>query len=196
MKTLVLASASPRRIQFLKDWGFQFVPIPANLSETPDKNLTPQQQILQIARSKAEAVVSKLDPTQSGVVVLSADTEVVLENELLGKPANPQHAREILKSLSGRRHLVITGIYIIDTSTKKQLSHIETSEIFFKTLTDSQIDEYVATGEPLDKAGAYGIQGKGQTLVESSVGSYENIVGLPKEATIKLLKDCEIYAGN
>jgi septum formation protein len=193
MKSLVLASASPRRIQFLHDWGFQFQSIPANLSETPDKNLTAEEQILQISRTKAEAIQDEMSKLNLKPVILSADTEVVLDQELLGKPANPRHASEILSRLSGRVHRVMTGLWIIDMSTTNVLSHLETSLIEFRLLTEQEIDDYVQSGEPMDKAGAYAIQGMGRNFIRNFTGSYENIVGLPKEACLQLLSQCGVH---
>lgn len=188
MKQLILASQSPRRSEILKKAGYQFVPLPVHVSEIPDKNLNLNEQIIDIARRKAKAC-SGLHQAQSlDAVVLSADTLVCCNKETLGKPENEQMAFEYLSQLSGRTHEVKTALVLIEQSTQKQVSHIETTLIYFKQLTTEEIWNYVKTGEPMDKAGAYGIQGLGGKFVDKYEGDFNNVVGLPLQALENLFK--------
>lgn len=188
-RKLILASQSPRRSEILKKAGYQFVPFPVYVSEIPDKNLSLNEQILDIARRKAEAVRQSyrdqgLDTAEQ--VVLTADTMVCVDNRTLGKPENEQMAFEFLKSLSGRAHEVKTAVCLLDFDTGDLVSHIETTAVFFRPLNDHEIHDYIATGEPLDKAGAYAIQGLGSRFVEKYEGDFNNVVGLPLHAVEKL----------
>lgn len=188
MKQLILASQSPRRSEILKNAGYQFVSFPVHVSEIPDKNLNIDQQIIDIARRKAEAArTSALYQGLAGVI-LSADTMVCLGSETFGKPETDQMAYEYLKKLSGKKHEVKTAIYLIDLSSNQVLSHIETTEVHFRQLSDDEIWQYIATGEPMDKAGAYAIQGNGRNFVEKFVGDLNNVVGLPLPALQNLFK--------
>ena len=191
IRKLILASQSPRRSEILKNAGYQFVPFPVYVSEIPDKNLSLNEQILDIARRKADAVrqaYRDLGLDTSSQVVLTADTMVCVDNRTLGKPENEQMAFEFLRLLSGRAHDVKTAVYLLDFDTGEFISHIETTAVFFRQLTDEEIRSYIATGEPLDKAGAYAIQGQGGHFVEKYDGDYHNVVGLPLHAIEKLFK--------
>ncbi len=188
MKQLILASQSPRRSEILKNAGFQFVSFPIHVSEIPDKNLNIDEQIIDIAKRKAEACRDSLLGKSLDGVVLSADTMVCFGSEALGKPDNDQVAYEFLKKLSGKKHEVKTAIYLIDLQTCEALSHIETTAVFFKVLSDQEIFDYIATKEPADKAGAYAIQGIGRRFVEKFEGDFNNVVGLPLQALEKLFK--------
>lgn len=183
MSTIILASESPRRRSLLAEAGFDFVVLASKVSETPDKNLNVRQQILDIARRKAMGTLTLVqrDQTlaQQTCYILAADTEVVLDNETLGKPETPGHAVATLKKLSGRPHEVITAIALINSVTKEEYSHIETTWIHFKELSSKEIEEYVATGDPMDKAGSYGIQSGAKNFIDKIEGSYDNVVGLP-----------------
>jgi septum formation protein len=188
MKQLILASQSPRRSEILKNAGYQFVSFPVHVSEIPDINLNIDEQIIDIARRKAEAckiaaLVKSLDS-----VILSADTMVCFGSEVLGKPRDDQMAYDFLRKLSGQKHQVKTAVYLIDLSTNETLSHIETTEVYFKVLSDQEILDYIATKEPADKAGAYAIQGLGKNFVEKYNGDFNNVVGLPLHALEKLFK--------
>lgn len=189
MKQLILASQSPRRSEILKKAGYQFVPFPVYVSEIPNKNLSLDEQILDIARRKADAV--KLALTDQSLasenrVILTADTMVCFNSIALGKPDSEEIAFEYLRLLSGQKHQVKTAIYLLDLSTGEFLFHIETTDVFFKILTDIEIQNYILTKEPLDKAGAYAIQGLGGSFVEKYVGDFNNVVGLPLHALEKL----------
>lgn len=191
MKQLILASQSPRRSEILKKAGYQFASFPVYVSEIPNKNLSLDEQILDIAGRKAEAVLQQLKtgPTdQKDKVILTADTMVCYGAKALGKPDDEVMAFEFLRLLSGRKHQVKTALCLVDLSTEEKLSHIETTDVFFKNLSDSEIRNYIATGEPMDKAGAYAIQGVGAKFVEKFEGDYDNVVGLPLHALEKLFK--------
>ncbi len=191
LKKLVLASQSPRRSEILKKAGYQFVPFPVHVSEIPDKNLSINEQILDIARRKSEAVVVEiLDKGLAfeNAVILCADTMVCIGSVALGKPENEKMATDYLQLLSGTKHEVKTALHLFDFSTKLNLTHIETTNVFFRNLSDKEIAEYIATGEPLDKAGAYAIQGIGRKFVEKFEGDFDNVVGLPLQALEKLFK--------
>lgn len=182
MKQMILASQSPRRSEILKKAGYQFVSLPVHVSEIPNKNLILNQQIIEIARRKAEAC-SQLEQAQSlDAVIVAADTLVCLNDQTLGKPENEQMAFEYLSLLSGRAHQVKTALFLIDQESKKQVSHIETTQIYFNKLSEREIWDYIATQEPMDKAGAYGIQGLGGKFVERYEGDFHNVVGLPLQA--------------
>ena len=189
LKTLILASQSPRRSEILKKAGYQFVPFPVYVSEIPNKNLSLDEQILDIAERKALAVLDAVNDqslvTQNGVV-LTADTMVCFESIALGKPDDEKMASDYLRLLSGQKHQVKTAIYLLDLSTGEKLSHIETTDVYFKNLSDEEIENYIATKEPLDKAGAYAIQGLGRQFVEKFEGDFNNVVGLPLHALEKL----------
>ncbi|MBC7741872.1 MAG: septum formation protein Maf [Bdellovibrionaceae bacterium] len=188
MKQLILASQSPRRSEILKNAGFQFVSFPVHVSEIPNKNLILDEQIIDIARRKAKACeILALAQGLDGVV-LSADTMVCLGSETLGKPENEQIAFEYLTKLSGKSHQVKTAVYLIDLNTKDEVSHLETTDVFFRELSEKEILNYIATKEPADKAGAYAIQGEGRQFVQKYVGDFDNVVGLPLQALQKLFK--------
>ncbi len=181
---LILASQSPRRIELLKAEGYSFNVIPASIEETIDPRLSPQKNVLAIARKKAQKIHEK----HQNHFVLGADTIVVLEGNIIGKPGDSKDANKILNHLNGKEHEVMTAISFID-SKGKLFEEVEISKVRIKTLTQEIIDSYIKTGEPLDKAGAYAIQGKGASLVESWSGSYSNIIGLPIEMVKKILQN-------
>lgn len=182
MYTLVLASQSPRRSELLKEAGFSFTVVSEEVSESFEKNLNFDAVSMEIARRKAEAVwkspkISKLN----NILILSADTIVIFENEVLGKPENIFQAENFLKLLSGSTHSVKTGVCFIDTTKGQVFTYSDTTEVTFRKLSSEEIKNYISTGEPMDKAGAYGIQGRAGAFVEKIVGSYSNVVGLPME---------------
>lgn len=189
MSQLVLASQSPRRIQLIEKAGFSFTSIPITTSELIDENLHPDTQILSITRQKLEAAEKWLkDMSKQNSTVIVADTEVLFKGQHLGKPQNIEHSQEIIRRLSGNAHFVKTAVIIKNLKTQKEVSHIESSLVRFRRLTDSEIENYVRTGEGMDKAGAYGIQGLGQKLVEFHRGSLTNIIGFPIEIIAPILK--------
>ncbi|MGP0628377.1 Maf family protein [Nitrospina sp. 32_T5] len=180
---LILASQSPRRIDLLRRMELKFEIIPASVDEVTDPTLPPEENVKALAYQKAEHVAR----THPGSFVLGADTIVVLEDRLLGKPQNVKDAEAMLNELSGRAHRVITGVALIDPEGVHS-GHAEVSTVLIKKLDLETIRRYIEGGEPMDKAGAYAIQGVGAELVESWSGSWTNIVGLPVEAVSRLLK--------
>jgi len=179
---VILASASPRRRELLRRLVRDFDVVPADVDETLDGPPTPAA-IEEVALRKARAVAARAG---RGIVV-AADTVVVLDGEALGKPSDAAHARAMLRRLRGRRHQVVTGVAVVDAATGRERSTAVVSEVTMAPCDDATIDRYVAGGEPLDKAGAYAIQGAGRRLVAAWSGSFSNIVGLPVDETRRLL---------
>jgi len=182
-KKLILASRSPRRSELLRSLGLEFEVSPSRVEETTDPALTPEQNARNTARDKARRVARQ----HPGTYVLGADTMVVLDREIIGQPADEEDACRILLKLAGKRHRVVTGVVLI-TPDGKEHETVVASTVAIKSVSREEIRAYVATGEPLDKAGAYAIQGKGSFLVESWEGSKSNIIGLPLEALTGLLQ--------
>ena len=196
MKQLILASQSPRRAEILKNAGYQFVSLPVDVSEIPDKNLSLDEQIIDIARRKSKAclrlwndqLISGLNLEKDEPVILAADTLVCFQNQPLGKPENTEMAFDYLSWLSGHEHQVKTALSLIDLASGEELTHLETTHVKFKVLTAEEINAYIQTKEPMDKAGAYGIQGLGGQFVEKYRGDFNNVVGLPLQALENLFK--------
>lgn len=180
---IILASASPRRQELLKLLFDDFKVEPADIDETVRKSIDLLKYPEYLAIKKARHI---FENGHTDDTVIGCDTGVFTDGIMLGKPENEQQAKEMLKLLSGRTHKVITGCSIFRRDTN--LSFSETTFVEFYPLTDEEIDAYVATGEPMDKAGAYGIQGKGATLVKGINGDYYNVVGLPVGALKQKLK--------
>lgn len=181
---LVLASASPRRRELLARITADFRVVPSDFEEVLEGAPGPAA-VAAVALGKARAVAVRLGQG----IVLAADTVVVIDGVALGKPAGPDAARTTLRRLRGRAHDVITGVAVVDAATGREASVAVTSRVLMRDYSDEAIDIYVASGEPFDKAGAYAIQEAGGELVAGYVGSYTNIVGLPLEATGKLLAE-------
>jgi septum formation protein len=184
---LVLASASPRRRELLTQAGFTFEVRPADIPEDPVPGEDPIAYVIRLARQKAEAVYAALDHKESAPpqVVLGADTTVTLDNQILGKPADAADAARMLRLLSGRTHRVITGVAVV-TATRTEVA-AEVTAVKFLTLSDEEISAYIATGEPMDKAGAYAIQGRAARWIPRIEGDYSNVVGLPLALVSTLL---------
>jgi septum formation protein len=178
---IVLASASPRRHELLRLIGVDHDVCPAHLDEAPLSHETPAAHVERLARSKALAVAAR----EAGAVVIGADTEVVLDGEVLGKPADRRDAARMLRALSGRTHTVLTAVAVV--RDRAVVSGVESVEVTVRPLTDAQIEAYVATGEPMDKAGAYGIQGYGAVIVERVHGDYFAVMGLALGRLVALL---------
>ena len=179
---LVLASGSPRRAALLAGLGIPFLVRPAELDETPLPGETPAVLVERLARGKATAVVAP------GELALGADTEVAVDGEVLGKPRDARDAAAMLERLSGREHDVLTGLALA-TFEGVARTAVEHTRVAFATLSRREIDWYVATGEPLDKAGAYGIQGGASLFVTAVHGSFTNVVGLPVATVYRLLRE-------
>jgi len=177
---LILASSSPRRRQLLELLGLKFEVRSANIDESIQGGETPSAYVERVAMLKAVRVATQMPQA----LILGADTSVVVDGRILGKPQSPADARRMLTLLSGRSHAVLTGIALAGTD---QSSRIVESQIDFRVLSRGEIDWYIRTGEPMDKAGAYGAQGIGSFLIQSVHGSYSNVVGLPLAETLLLL---------
>ncbi len=171
---IVLASASPRRRELLTRMGLTFRVVVSHADEAVDKTLPSQEQVRRVSRRKADAVAALEGPEP---VIIAADTVVSIDGLVLGKPASPREAEEMLARLSGREHRVFTGVTVAQ-GERRTTFHQETA-VVFRALTAGEIAGYVRTGEPMDKAGAYGIQGRGSLLVERIQGDYFNVMGLP-----------------
>ena len=180
---IILASQSPRRKYLLEQAGITFSVIPSHIDEQRQAGEPPQTYVERLSREKALDVARQHDTAW----VIGADTIVVVDNTLLEKPQNTEHAGQMLRQLSGRTHTVFTGLTLCGPGGKKIItSHVNT-EVEFKTLTPAEINWYISTNEPFDKAGAYAIQGLGTFLVRGIHGSYTNVVGLPVCEVIELL---------
>ena len=184
MTDIILASASPRRSELMTLAGFRFDVICADIDEIVPEKALPQEVVMSLALQKAQAVAK--DHRKSAVV--GSDTVGALDGKILGKPRSEKEAAEMLRSLSGRIHKVFTGVAIV--CGDKVTSFFDETEVEFYPLTDQEILDYVATGEPMDKAGAYGIQGRGAVLVKRINGDYFNVMGLPISKVYRELKDC------
>jgi septum formation protein len=190
MLEIALASQSPRRRELLSQAAFSFRVFPVKVSEIIDENLNPAEAASQIATTKVHACVEQnKELKEQGFLVLGADTIVVLGDRILGKPKNYSQAQQYLRSLSGKTHRVITGFSLLESGSTKVWTGAEMTEVKFRILGEKEIDEYIATGEPMDKAGAYAIQGGGGKFVSSFTGSKSNVIGLPIERLEKVLKD-------
>jgi len=186
---LVLASASPRRRELLTQVGYTFEVQPAHIPEDPREGEDPIAYVTRLAREKAEAVFRELSANRSAsdaLVILGADTTVTLDNHILGKPEDAADAARMLRMLSGRSHHVITGVAVVTAAGVEVAA--EVTAVRFLTMTDEEIAAYVATGEPMDKAGAYGIQGLAARWIPRVEGCYFNVVGLPLALVSTLLE--------
>ena len=182
-RKIILASASPRRKELLEKLDLDFSVRPADIDESllPDEDAA--MYPLRTAVQKAMAVAK----TAEDALIIAADTVVAVDDDILGKPRDEAEAKAMLQRLSGREHIVITGIGVVDTASGRTLSATEQTIVYFHPLRDEEIDAYIATGECMDKAGSYGIQGKGSLLVRKIDGDYFNVMGLPLSRLYRLL---------
>ena len=188
MKTIILASSSPRRKEILEKTGLPFIIDPSNSDEDMTQNLEPKDLAKALSLAKAKDVAKR----HKNAIVIGADSIITLNGKVLGKPHTEERAIEMLTELSGSIHSAITGYTIIDTDSGKIVSDAVETKIYFRKLTQDEIKNYVATGKPLDKAGAYAIQGKGALFVEKIEGDYYNIMGLPLTAVVEKLKEFKL----
>ena len=184
MKNFILASASPRRKEIFKQIGIDIKVVESSINESISTDERPEQIAMSLAFQKAIDVSNKVDNS----IIIAADTIVVKENEIIGKPKNKLDARKTLQSLSGQKHNVITGFALIGNNRLTKIVDYELTEVYFKDLDTIEIEAYLETYEYLDKAGSYAIQGKGSLLVEKINGCYFNVVGLPISKINDLLK--------
>lgn len=171
---VILASASPRRRELMSVLCEEFTVLPANCDETLNEKLGDRETAEYLSKIKGDALKNSIS---DGDIVISADTIVAVDGEILGKPKSKDDARKMIKHLSGNTHTVFTGVTL--TSTKKQVTFSDSTLVTFYELTDAEIEEYISTDEPYDKAGAYGIQGKGSLLVGKIDGDFYNVMGFP-----------------
>lgn len=181
---IYLASASPRRADLLNQIDLDFEVYPSSIDEHVSDDLSAEETAVYLAKCKAHNVAERLDDG----LVIGADTIVVSKEKILGKPHNSAEAKEMLSMLSGSKHLVITGLAVENIADRITITDRSVTEVWFRKLSPGEIERYVATGEPFDKAGGYGIQGKGALLVDKISGCYFNVVGLPVSLLSKMLE--------
>ncbi|MCZ8519092.1 MULTISPECIES: Maf family protein [Paenibacillus] len=187
-RTLILASSSPRRQELIGSLGLPYAIRVSDVDETTEPGLTPAQIVEELSARKAGAVCERCKAEEASGIVIGSDTIVVLDGQVLGKPQDEEDAFRMLSALQGRRHQVYTGVACFDLdSGERHVSH-RVTEVFMKVLKESQIRRYIATGEPMDKAGSYGIQGLGATMIDRIEGDYFNVVGLPLSLLSSLLE--------
>jgi len=184
-KKIILASASPRRKDLLKQIGLEFSIIVSDAEEIIARDKQPNEVVEELAFLKAFDVSQKI----SNGLVIGADTIVVFADKILGKPSNKKEAKEMLQQLSGKTHQVLTGVAIIDVLNNQQYIFHETTDVTFRSLESKEIDNYIFSGEPMDKAGSYGAQGIGALFVQKIDGCYFNVVGLPIHRLALALKE-------
>ena len=184
-RRLILASRSPRRLKLLEQLRLHPEVIPSTVPEVFDDSLSIEDNVVSLAELKAKTVSEKIE---DGIIV-GADTVVVLNEEVLGKPANPADAFRMLRKLSGKMHRVLTAFCVYSTPEERYFTGVETTKVFFKEQSDEEIDRYIAAEQPFDKAGAYGIQDKSAVFVKKIEGSYENVMGFPLTLFYKAMTD-------
>ena len=187
-RKIILASTSPRRRALLTQTGLEFEAVAGGYVEDMTLPLQPEELAKHLSRGKAESVAD-LYPD---AVIIAADTFIAFKGAVLGKPHTPEKAAEMLRALSGEVNTIFTGFTILDSLNKRCVSEVIEAKVYFKQLTEEGIAEYVATGEPLDKAGAYAIQGIGKKLIEKIEGDWEGAVGLPTQEIMKVLNTLHI----
>jgi septum formation protein len=186
---LILASASPRRAEILTDAGISFDIMPVHVDETPLADESAEAMCRRLADHKAQEAAERLATLQEPAVVIAADTTVEIDGHILGKPASRDDAREMLRRLSGKTHRVLTAIALIRLPDGMKQADLESTSVRFSPLSADEIDEYVATGEPMDKAGGYAIQGRAGRYIERIEGCYFNVVGLPLARLYRNLRE-------
>jgi septum formation protein len=189
MKPIVLASASPRRKEILARTGLPFRVDATDSDEEMDPALSPRALARSLSYRKAASVASR----HKNALIIAADTFIVFRGRIFGKPHTAAEAGRMLKTLNGKKHSVITGFTIMDTATKKRLTRSIETKVYFRKMAPGEIDAYVRSREPLDKAGAYAIQGLGAALIRKIEGDYDNVVGLPVSSLVEELKKFGIH---
>lgn len=184
MNKIILASNSPRRLDLLRQIGIEPVVVPSHVPEVIKEGESSEDAALRLAAEKAGEVARRF---KEGLVI-GADTIVVIDGEQLGKPKDREDAQRMLGLLSGRSHTVITGLAVIDAGTSELKKTLVRTSVRFKPLSDEEINAYIATGDPMDKAGAYGIQGRAAAFIDGIEGCYSNVVGLPLSELAEILK--------
>ena len=185
---LILASASPRRAEILRNAGFTFDVFPADVDETILRDERAEDYVRRLAEEKARVATESLTAAVPAIVI-GADTTVVAGGQIVGKPTDKKDARRMLRLLSGQTHEVLTGLSVTRSTDGRSASHVETTRVSFASLSESEIEDYLASGEPFDKAGAYGIQGIGGRYITRIEGCYFNVMGLPLSRLWSMLSD-------
>ncbi len=188
MSKIILASNSPRREELLKQLGLSFTIVPSKIDEESYADLEPEVMVQELAGAKAQEVAELVEET----VVIGADTIVLAEQHILGKPRDQEEAFQMLWQLQGKKHRVLTGLAVYDTKSGRLLVDYDQTEVYLRKMEKREITAYIGTGEPMDKAGAYAIQGLGGIFVEGLVGSYYTVVGLPIHKLVLMLKEFQI----
>lgn len=188
-KKIILASASPRRKEILGKTGLKFMVDASDYEEDLSLRMPARRLTRYLSCEKAKAVADRY----TNAIIIAADTIIGFDNTVLGKPHNEKEAKRMLSILNGRTHDVITGFTIIDTEEGQIVSRSVVTKVYFNRMTEKEINAYVSTGEPLDKAGAYAIQGLGAAIVKKIEGDYNNVVGLPVDTLMKALRKFGIY---
>lgn len=186
MKKIILASTSPRRKDILHQIGLDFDIIPSSYEEDMSLSKTPEDLVQYLAEQKGKVVAQQQNTTAA--VIISSDTIVAIDGNILGKPQSREEAKNMLRLISNRTHDVYSGVCVIDTETNDQTVFYSSAKITMRELSEEEIEAYIETGEPMDKAGAYGIQGMGGMFIQSIEGDYYAIVGLPIEQLVLVLR--------
>jgi septum formation protein len=187
---IYLASRSPRRAELLRQVGIEFVVQAVDIDEGREPTESAAEYVSRMAKTKAGVVAGQLDGQQETYAVLAADTTIALDGDTIGKPANPEQCQSILQQLSGRQHLVLSAVAL--ATPGNVALRISQSRVSFRSLSTAEIESYCACGEPMDKAGAYAIQGRAAIFIEHLEGSYSAVMGLPLYETAELLQDANI----
>lgn len=183
MKRIVLASSSPRRHKLLQQLGIPFTAVPSRVEETTSPGEDPSSFVHRMAYQKAAQVAPKVGEA----LIIGADTIIFHQGQIIGKPVDEKDCFRILQSLSGQHHQVMTSLLVMESTSLQYASHISVTQVTFRYLLEGEIGEYIATGEPFDKAGAYAIQGRGAAFVEGITGCFYTVMGLPLGALLPLL---------
>ncbi|HKN62101.1 MAG TPA: Maf family protein [Candidatus Acidoferrales bacterium] len=186
---MILASKSPRRAEILRNAGIVFEVQMAHVNEARRPRESAHSYVRRLAAAKVRAVAEHAKRKKQHAIVIGADTVVLAQGKVLGKPADVKEARRMLRLLSGRTHRVLTGVAMVSLPSGKEVHHVEATRVKFLKISGADIDDYIATGEPFDKAGAYGIQGIGGRFVASIDGCYFNVMGLPLARVWGMLRD-------
>ena len=187
-----MASGSPRRRELLDQMGIDYEVVVSGVDEEEIKDMQPCELVQALAKIKAQAVAKKILAKNEDALVIGADTIVVLDNEILGKPTNNLDAIKMLRMLSGKMHIVYTGVAIVATKDGPKEMFTQKTKVYMKNMSQEEIEAYVMTGEPLDKAGSYGIQGKGGLFIEKIEGDYFSVMGLPISRLYDSLKSLNL----
>ncbi len=188
MRKIILASASPKRKELLKDTGLKFEIVPSDYEENMSLPLPPGELVQFLSKGKAESIAKNYEDA----VIIGADTIIYFNGHILGKPHTPERAREMLSMLSGQEHSAFTGFTVIDTRSGKRISQTVETKVQFKELSDSTIDEYIKTGNPLKYAGSYTLNDILDKFVRKVEGDHSNIIGLPVDSVMRALESLDI----